>query len=76
MDIDYLLLKDRKETYETQICILTDLIENTYSILNRETNPEKIKDAGTTLVNARLDIVKKKKQLIAITKEIECYRIG
>lgn len=73
MDYKYLLLKDRKETYEAQICILTDLIENTYSILNRETNPEKIKDAGTTLVNARLDIVKKKNQLIAIKKEIECY---
>lgn len=73
MDIDYLLLKDRKETYEAQICILTDLIENTYSILNRETNPEEIKDAGTTLINARLDIVEKKRQLIAIKKEIECY---
>lgn len=73
MDYKYLLSKDRKETYEAQICILTDLIENTYSILNRETNPEKIKDAGATLVNARLDIVKKKNQLIAIKKEIECY---
>lgn len=73
MDYKYLLLKDRKETYEAQICILTDLIENTYSILNRETNPEKIEDAGATLVNARLDIVKKKNQLIAIKKEIECY---
>lgn len=75
MDINYLLLKDRKETYEAQICILSDLIENTYSILNRETDPEKIKDAGTTLVNARLGIVKKKRQLIAIKKEIECYVI-
>lgn len=30
MDYKYLLLKDRKETYEAQICILTDLIENIY----------------------------------------------
>lgn len=73
MDTKYLLLKDQIATYQAQICILKDLMENAFNILNKETDPDKIKDAGTLLSRTRLRIVEVEKQLSTTEEEIKCY---
>lgn len=73
MDTKYLLLKDQIATYQAQICILKDLMENAFNILNEETDPDKIKDAGTLLSRTRLRIVEVEKQISTTEEEIKCY---
>lgn len=63
MDTKYLVLKDAIETYQTRILILNDLMENTFDILKRETDPKKIEDAGSLLSRTRLEIIHLKKEL-------------
>lgn len=63
MDTKDLLLEGQILTFQAQICILNDLMENTFGILKHETDQKKIKDAGILLSNTRLKIIKIENQL-------------